>query len=101
MADAYGEKRAQRLPDEEWLTDAGANEWIVLTKDDRIRRRPAERDALTAAEVQAFCLTNANLRGVEQVDRFVANRDRILRQITIPGPYIYGVYKDGLRRLWP
>lgn len=101
MADVYGEERAQRLPDVEWLTDAGRRDWIVLTKDDRIRRRPAERDALMAASVRAFCLTNANLRGAEQTDRFVTNRDRILRQATKSGPYIYGVYADGLRRLLP
>lgn len=57
MADIYGEEEAQRLPDEVWLRDAGENDWIVLTKDDAIRRRPAERDALTAAEVRVFCLT--------------------------------------------
>jgi aryl-alcohol dehydrogenase-like predicted oxidoreductase len=101
MADIYGEKRAQRLADEVWLRDAGENDWIVLTKDDAIRRRPAERDALTEAEVRAFCLTSAQLRGAEQIERFVSNRDRILRQARKSGPYIYGVYESGLKRLWP
>ncbi len=101
MADIYGEKRAQRLADEVWLRDAGKNDWIVLTKDDAIRRRPAERDALTEAEVRAFCLTSAQLRGAEQIQRFVNNRDRILRQARKSGPYIYGVYESGLKRLWP
>lgn len=101
MADVYGERRAQRLPDEVWLRDAGKNDWIVLTKDDAIRRRPAERDALTEAAVRVFCLTNRNLRGAEQTERFVTNRHRILRQARKPGPYIYGVYAEGLKRLWP
>jgi PIN like domain len=101
MADVYGEKRAQCLADEVWLRDAGENDWIVLTKDDAIRRRPAERDALTEAEVRAFCLTSAQLRGAEQIERFINNRDRILRQARNAGPYIYGVYENGLKRLWP
>jgi hypothetical protein len=101
MADVYGEKHAQRLPDEAWLRDAGQNDWVVLTKDDAIRRRPAERDALTKAAVRVFCLTNRNLRGAEQTERFVSNRDRILRQARKPGPYIYGVYDQALKRLWP
>lgn len=101
MADVYGEKRAQRLADEVWLRDAGENSWIVLTKDDAIRRRPAERDALTEAGVRAFCLTSAQLRGAEQIERFVNNRHRILRQARHSGPYIYGVYENGLKRLWP
>lgn len=101
MADVYGEERAQRLRDEVWLRDAGRQNWVVLTKDDRIRRRPAERDALTDAAVRVFCLTNAQLRASEQIERFVGNRHRIVRRARKPGPFIDGVYKDGVRRLWP
>ncbi len=101
MVDVYGDARAQRLRDEVWLRDAGKNGWIVLTKDDAIRRRPAERDAMIGAAVRVFCLTTAQLRGAEQTERFVRNRHRILRQARKPGPYIYGVYDSGLKRLWP
>jgi PIN like domain len=101
MADVYGEDRAQRLPDEVWLRDAGKRRWVVLTKDDAIRRRPAERDAMIDAAARVFCLTTAKLRGVQQTERFVHNRHRIIRQARKPGPYIYGVYEKGLKRLWP
>jgi hypothetical protein len=101
MADVYGEQRAQALPDEIWLSDAGEKGWVVLTKDDAIRRRPAERDAMVAAAVRVFCLTTAQLRGDEQIARFVTNRYRIVRQASKSGPYIYGVYETGLKRLWP
>jgi hypothetical protein len=101
MADVYGEQKAQLLADEVWLRDAGDNDWIVLTKDDAIRRRPAERDALSEAAVRVFCLTNRHLRGAEQLGRFLANRHRILRRARKPGPYIFGVYEKGLRPLWP
>jgi hypothetical protein len=101
MAEVYGEERAQLLPDEIWLRDAGENNWIVLTKDDAIRRRPAERDAMIEAAVRVFCLTTAQLRGTEQTERFVENRHRIIRQARKPGPYIYGVYAKEIKRLWP
>ena len=101
MADIYGEDEAQRLPDEVWLRDAGRNNWAVLTKDDAIRRRPAERDALIEAGVRVFCLTAAQLRGSEQIERFLVNRERIVRQAHADGPYIYGVYAKEIRRLWP
>jgi hypothetical protein len=101
MAEVYGEKKAQRLADETWLTDAGRNGWIVLTKDDAIRRRPNERDAMTEAHARVFCLTNRNLKGAEQAQLFVLNRHRILRRARKSGPYIYGVYETGLRLLWP
>lgn len=73
----------------------------MLMKDDAIRRRPAERDALVEASVRAFCLTNAQLRSTEQTARIVAKRHRIIHQARKPGPYIYGVYDQGIRRLWP
>jgi hypothetical protein len=80
MASVYGEEMGQGLRDETWLRDAGQRGWIVLMKDDAIRRRPAERDALTEEGVRAFC---------------------ILRQARQPGPYIYGVYEGRIQRLWP
>jgi len=101
MASVYGEDVAQTLADEEWLADAGEHGWVVLMKDDRIRRRPAERDALSDAAVRAFCLTNANLRAAEQSARFVQNIHRILQQARRDGPYIYGVYEGYIKRLWP
>jgi hypothetical protein len=101
MASVYGEEVGQHVADERWLRDAGEHGWIVLMKDDAIRRRPAERDALVDAGVRAFCLTNAQLRAAEQTERFVSNRHRILQQARKPGPYIYGVYERRLRRLWP
>ncbi len=101
MASVYGERVAQELDDERWLADAGRHDWVVLMKDDAIRRRPAERDALAEAKVRAFCLTNAQLRATEQSARFVGNIARIQRQAEKPGPYIYGVYDGYIKRLWP
>lgn len=101
MASVYGEPVAQELKDDRWLADVGRHGWVVLMKDDAIRRRPAERDALWGARVRAFCLTNAQLRAAEQTARFVDNIDRIIRRARQPGPYIYGVYDGNIRRLWP
>lgn len=101
MASVYGEQAGQHVPDERWLRDAVGKGWIVLMKDDAIRRRPAERDPLIEAGVRAFCLTNAQLRAAEQTERFISNRHRIIQQARKPGPYIYGVYDRGIRRLWP
>ncbi len=72
-----------------------------MLKDDAIRRRPAEREALMRAGVRAFCLTNAQLRAEEQTKRFVENINHILQRARKRGPYIYGVYEGRLERLWP
>lgn len=101
MADVYGERIGQGLADEEWLRDAGERGWVVLMKDAKIRYRPAELQVVVDHALRAFCITNANLRGTDMATRFVANLPRILRVAQEPGPYIYGVYADALRRLWP
>lgn len=101
MAEIYGERVGQELTDEEWLHDAGENGWVVLMKDAKIRYRPAELEAVRSFDVRAFCLANANLGGEEQATRLVANLSRITLASVAPGPYIYGVYVDAVRKLWP
>ena len=32
---------------------------------------------------------------------FVENRHRIIQRCRKPGPYVYGVYRDRLEKLWP
>lgn len=49
--------------DEIWLADVGAKGWVILSKDDRIRRNPVERQALLTAGVAAFFLGRSDLRG--------------------------------------
>ncbi|MBL8754892.1 MAG: hypothetical protein JNK15_16425 [Planctomycetes bacterium] len=40
--------------DPEWLASVGSRGWVVLTKDQRIRRRRVEIQALLSARVAAF-----------------------------------------------
>lgn len=101
LASVYGEGRAQRVSDAAWLKRAGRQGWVVLTKDDAIRRRPAEMQAFVAAGVRVFCLTTASLRAEEQAGRFVDNINRIVQRARKPGPYIYGVYAKEVRLIWP
>ncbi len=101
LADVYGEAVAQETDDVTWISRAAAEGWAVLCKDDRIRRRPAEREALTEGRLRAFCLMNANLGFTEQAAYFMANRFRIIQACAKPGPYLYGVYRDEIRKVWP
>ena len=101
LSSVYGETEGQSVKDEDWLALAGNRGWPVLMKDDSIRKRPAELAALEAAGVRAFCITNAGLTGEVMAERFVRHRNRIIQRCSHPGPFIDGVYDDGLRRLWP
>lgn len=101
LASVYGEGRAQRVSDEQWIALAGQKDWVVLTKDDAIRRRPVELAAVETHGVKMFCLTNAGLRGDEQRQRFVTNIHRIVQRSSKRGPWICGVYESRIAQIWP
>lgn len=67
--------------DEEWLADVGRRGWVVLTKDQRIRRRHAEFQALLAANVAAFVLTSGNLTGPATAAAFVNAYPRMQKTV--------------------
>jgi hypothetical protein len=101
LAEVYGERAAQEAEDADWLSLAGERGWVVLCKDDHIRRRPAELQALADGRVRVFCLTNAHLTFSEQARYFLVNQHRIIQASRKPGPYVYGVYRDKITKLWP
>lgn len=65
--------------DVEWLAHAGQHGWIVLTKDEAIRRRPLELAALMSAGVAAFILTARGLTGAAMASLLVDALPRIER----------------------
>jgi hypothetical protein len=88
MRSVYGPNAEETVPDAVWLEQAGRAGWVALTKDDAIRRRPVELQALAAHGVRAFCLTNANI-------------NRIVQRSRRPGPWICAVYERQLVQIWP
>ena len=86
----------QNTPDVDWLAEVGRRGWIVLSKDERIRRNPLERAALEQAGVRAFFLTKQGLTGPEMAVLFVqllkGMRNRAVSQ---PAPFIYTLSVGG------
>jgi hypothetical protein len=97
----YGEEAAQEIPDQEWIDDAAAGDWLLFTKDD-VTRVPVQLDALVQAKARGFWLPNAGVPGPQQVEHFTFNIHRILQRARTPGPYFVGVYltKPYLRWKW-
>ena len=62
--------------DADGLRIVGQRGWAVLTKDERIRRRPLERRALIDAGVCAFALTARRMSGSDIGQAFVRARAR-------------------------
>lgn len=101
MRSVYGPRAEEVVPDAVWLERAGQEGWVVLTKDDAIRRRPVELEALAAHDVRAFCLTSANLTGEQQCQRIVGNVNRMVQRARKPGPWICAVHDRKLIQIWP
>lgn len=99
LAEVYGIPADERVTDPEWLELAGSQSWPVLMKDARIRYRSAERAALIAHGVQAFCLTNGNISGAAMADEFLAAMDRIVEACHAEAPCLFAVGAGRLRKL--
>jgi hypothetical protein len=99
MRDRYGEERAQAIADIDWLADVGVDGLVVLMKDKRIRVRPAEHAAVTQHRVRCFCVASGNLTGPDMARRFVDARSRIYALCGEPGPFIYQVSAEAIRRV--
>jgi PIN like domain len=52
-------------PDDQWLAIAGSNQWIVLMRDQRVRHRTLEIQALKGAGVGAFVVTTGQATAYE------------------------------------
>lgn len=50
----------QATQDVVWLTEAGAQRWVVITRDDRIRYNQLEKQAVLAAKLRFFSITSSS-----------------------------------------
>lgn len=79
-----------------WLAAVGRRNWVVFTKDQRLRYRPLEIAALRSSAARVFILIAGNLRGVDIAQAFTDALPAIFRILRDrPGPFIARVAKSG------
>jgi hypothetical protein len=76
---AHDELFPQATHDVTWLREAGANGWVVLTRDDRIRYNQLEKQAVLAAKVRFFSIMSSSLTGDEAAALLVSALGAISR----------------------
>jgi hypothetical protein len=108
MAEQYGEIEAQRKDDPPWLADCARNGWVALSKDvSMLRRQPGGRvslqlEAIEGGRVPVFLLMSQKIAADEQIARFRRHERSIMGILAgRDGPYVYGIYADGMREVWP
>ena len=68
----------QNAPDEDWISEVGKRGWVVLTKDDRIRYRPAALAVYRRDQVKVFVFGSGEMKAQEMADAFVTALQKFL-----------------------
>lgn len=87
---------SQDAPDPQWLTAAGRNNWIVITRDERIRYNVAEKQAIRRAKVRAFVLAaQGDLRAEMLAQNFLKAIGKVRRIVEEKRPpFIAKISRD-------
>jgi hypothetical protein len=99
LAEHYGQPQDEGVEDPTWITDASERGWVLFMKDARIRRRPAEKEAIVGSRARCFCLSDGNLTAATMAERYLVNWLAIVKASSEPGPYLYSVQARGIVRL--
>lgn len=86
----------QATPDLQWIPEIGRRDWVLITKDQNIRRNPIERAAYQAAGVRGFIVTGKDMSGKELATLLVACLPRMVRKVSgRSGPLLYTISRTG------
>ena len=93
---AHHERFAPACPDEDWIKVAGREGWIVITRDQAIRRKPNELKAFREAKIVLFALASGNASADDTARLVVELYPRILRKArNSTPPAMYSVTLSG------
>lgn len=88
---------AQAATDTEWIPEVGARNWVLITKDQNIRRNPLERAAYEAAKLRGFVVTADELSGPGLAQLLVRCLPGIARRAAgRPGPLLFTISAGGV-----
>jgi len=97
------ERFSRGAPDDEWLPFVGANGWILLTSDTRIRYNLLEKRALQKNRVQEFVFVSGNMSGQEMahaLESALSKMQRMCRKFA--PPFVAAITRAGEVHLrWP
>lgn len=84
-------------PDTEWIPEVARRDWVMITKDQHIRRNPLERAAYQSARLRGFVVTGKDLSGKELGELLVRCLDGIVRRAhNRPGPLLFAISRNGI-----
>ena len=92
----------RRTLDEVWLPLIGSSGLLVITRDQRIRYRPVEKQLWVAHRVRGFVLTGrrsqSTVDSLEVIAEHWAAMGKLI-EAQAEGPWMFAVTSDGLRAI--
>jgi hypothetical protein len=87
-------------PDPVWIAEAGANDWLVISRDKKLRTRYENWAAIRDSNVGCFVLTQPEpLRRWPLLQFMARHLDHLIATFeTTPRPFIFAVRADGVVR---
>lgn len=93
---AHHQKFAPACPDVEWMKAVGREGWIVLTRDQAIRRKPNELKAFRDAGLIMFALASGNASAEDTARLVVELYPKMLRKAqAVKPPAMFSVTMAG------
>ncbi|MBI4193574.1 MAG: hypothetical protein HY526_00700 [Betaproteobacteria bacterium] len=87
----------QATPDTEWIPEIGRRGWVLITKDQNIRRNPLERAAYEAAKLCGFVVTGKDMGGPELAELLVRCLPGMARRVAgRSGPLLFTISRRGV-----
>ena len=91
-----GSAFASSTEDHVWLEGCGKRGWIVLNRDERIRYRRLEIEALRDHGVAAFCFTGGNVTARETAEIIVPLMQKFVNMaVSERKPFLYTFGRSG------
>ena len=79
VVETHDDHFGQQTPDEVWLAAVAKRNWIVLTRDKRIRYSPVALSAALGAEARVLILVAKNLTHARLAEVFIDSLPRVRR----------------------
>ena len=88
---------AQATPDSDWIPEVGRRGWVLITKDQNIRRNPLELAAYHAAKLRGFVVTGKDMGAKDLADLLVLRLPGMARRVANrAGPLLFAISRGGI-----
>lgn len=85
------------MPDVDWIPEVARRDWVLITKDQNIRRNPLERFAYEAAKLRGFVSTGKDMNAGELGELLVRCLPGMARRTAgRRGPLLFTISRGGV-----